>query len=141
MSFELVPKHQEIQPCGLKLPQEPAKVQTMQILLQVLFAHFMCFEVPALVPPRGVASGNKTGLNDDDTNDDDLGILDIDENGRKTDGAALPVVLIINSNDDDDNVPNGPLDYSSFSSGTSGNDDGPSGAGIPLPTRMIAPAA
>ncbi|KAI8011810.1 Exocyst complex component SEC3A [Camellia lanceoleosa] len=52
--------------------------------LQVLFAHFMCFEVPALVPPRGVASGNKTGLNDDDTNDDDLGILDIDENGRKT---------------------------------------------------------
>ncbi|THG16892.1 hypothetical protein TEA_025615 [Camellia sinensis var. sinensis] len=37
------------------------------------FAHFMCFEVPALVPPGGVASGNKTGLNNDDTNDDDLG--------------------------------------------------------------------
>ncbi|XP_028093570.1 exocyst complex component SEC3A-like [Camellia sinensis] len=41
-------------------------------------------EVPALVPPGGVASGNKTGLNDDDTNDDDLGILDIDENDSKT---------------------------------------------------------
>ncbi|XP_028088745.1 exocyst complex component SEC3A-like [Camellia sinensis] len=44
----------------------------------------MCFEVSALVPPGGVASGNKTGLNDDDTNDDDLGILDIDENDSKT---------------------------------------------------------
>ena len=35
----------------------------------------MCFEVPALVPPGGLANG-KGGPNDnDDGNDDDLGIL------------------------------------------------------------------
>ncbi|KAL7245073.1 hypothetical protein ACSBR2_000418 [Camellia fascicularis] len=65
-----------------------AKMLTIFIPLLVdessFFAHFMCFEVPALVPPGGVANGNKTGLNDDDTNDDDLGILDIDENDSKT---------------------------------------------------------
>ncbi|XP_019417621.1 PREDICTED: exocyst complex component SEC3A-like isoform X2 [Lupinus angustifolius] len=33
------------------------------------FAHFMCFEVPTLVPPGG--SGKKTG-NEDDANDDDM---------------------------------------------------------------------
>ncbi|KAI4305349.1 hypothetical protein L6164_028720 [Bauhinia variegata] len=48
------------------------------------FAHFMCFEVPALVPPGGVANGNKAGYNDDDANDDDLGIMDIDDNDNKT---------------------------------------------------------
>ena len=47
------------------------------------FAHFMCFEVPALVPPRGVANGNKSGSYDDNTNDDDLGIMDIDDNDNK----------------------------------------------------------
>lgn len=43
----------------------------------------MCFEVPALVPPGGVANGNKSGSYDDDTNDDDLGIMDIDDNDSK----------------------------------------------------------
>jgi len=44
----------------------------------------MCFEVPALVPPGGLVNGNKTGYNDDDANDDDLGIMDIDDNDSKT---------------------------------------------------------
>ncbi|CBI19621.3 hypothetical protein AAG906_030991 [Vitis piasezkii] len=65
-----------------------AKMLTIFIPLLVdessFFAHFMCFEVPALVPPGGHANGNKTGSNDDDANDDDLGILDIDENDNKT---------------------------------------------------------
>lgn len=39
----------------------------------------MCFEVPALVPPGGLANGNKTVPTNDD-NDDDLGIMDIDDN-------------------------------------------------------------
>lgn len=47
------------------------------------FAHFMCFEVPALVPPGGLANGNKTGYDEDDVNDDDLGIMDIDDNESK----------------------------------------------------------
>ncbi|KAJ0025045.1 hypothetical protein Pint_08892 [Pistacia integerrima] len=47
------------------------------------FAHFMCFEVPALVPPGGVANGGRTGSYDDDANDDDLGIMDIDESDSK----------------------------------------------------------
>ncbi|KAJ7966691.1 exocyst complex component sec3A [Quillaja saponaria] len=49
------------------------------------FAHFMCFEVPTLVPPGGVANGNKTGHDDGDANDDDddLGIMDIDDNDSK----------------------------------------------------------
>ncbi|KAJ6320774.1 hypothetical protein OIU78_016047 [Salix suchowensis] len=48
------------------------------------FAHFLCFEVPALVPPGGVANGNKGGNYNDDDDDDDLGIMDIDENDGKT---------------------------------------------------------
>ncbi|KAL2242048.1 UNVERIFIED_CONTAM: Exocyst complex component SEC3A [Sesamum indicum] len=67
-----------------------AKMLTIFIPLLVdessFFAHFMCFEVPALVPPGGLANGNKTVPIDDD-NDDDLGILDIDDNdkaGQKT---------------------------------------------------------
>ncbi|KAL3505243.1 hypothetical protein ACH5RR_035084 [Cinchona calisaya] len=43
------------------------------------FAHFMCFEVPALVPPGGLANGSKGGPN----NCDDLGIMDIDDNDNK----------------------------------------------------------
>lgn len=39
----------------------------------------MCFEVPALVPPGGLVNGNKSVLTDDE-NDDDLGIMDIDDN-------------------------------------------------------------
>lgn len=42
------------------------------------FAHFMCFEVPALVPPGGAANGSKS-RNEDSSNDDDLGIMDIDD--------------------------------------------------------------
>ncbi|XP_058192880.1 exocyst complex component SEC3A [Rhododendron vialii] len=65
-----------------------AKMLTIFIPLLVdessFFAHFMCFEVPALVPPGGVANGNKAGSNDDDGNDDDLGIMDIDDNDGKT---------------------------------------------------------
>lgn len=56
----------------------------LRLLLQSsFFAHFMCFEVPALVPPGGVANGGKPGYNDDDANDDDLGIMDIDDNDGK----------------------------------------------------------
>lgn len=64
-----------------------AKMLTIFIPLLVdessFFAHFMCFEVPALVPPSGVAPGNKGGPKDDDGNYDDLGILDIDDNDSK----------------------------------------------------------
>ncbi|XP_010255019.1 PREDICTED: exocyst complex component SEC3A isoform X2 [Nelumbo nucifera] len=69
-----------------------AKMLTIFIPLLVdessFFAHFMCFEVPALVPPGGPASGDKNGLNED-TNDDDLGIMDIDENDRKEGKSSL----------------------------------------------------
>ncbi|KAG8389979.1 hypothetical protein BUALT_Bualt01G0035700 [Buddleja alternifolia] len=62
-----------------------AKMLTIFIPLLVdessFFAHFMCFEVPALVPPGGIANGNKSIPNDDD-NDDDLGIMDIDDNDK-----------------------------------------------------------
>ncbi|XP_061370679.1 exocyst complex component SEC3A-like [Gastrolobium bilobum] len=58
-----------------------AKMLTIFIPLLVdessFFAHFLCFEVPTLV------DGNKTGHNDD-ANDDDLGIMDIDENNCKS---------------------------------------------------------
>lgn len=44
----------------------------------------MCFEVPALVPPGGVANGNGgTPNNTNDDDEDDLGIMDIDENDGK----------------------------------------------------------
>lgn len=63
-----------------------AKMLTIFIPLLVdessFFAHFMCFEVPTLVPPGGVPNGNRS---DDDANDDDLGIMDIDENDSKAD--------------------------------------------------------
>lgn len=63
-----------------------AKMLTIFIPLLVdessFFAHFMCFEVPALVPPGNLASGSKIGPNDGD-NDDDLGIMDIDDNDGK----------------------------------------------------------
>ncbi|KAE8675287.1 Exocyst complex component SEC3A [Hibiscus syriacus] len=64
-----------------------AKMLTIFIPLLVdessFFAHFMCFEVPALTPPGAVANGSKGGSYDDDTNDDDLGIMDIDDNDSK----------------------------------------------------------
>ncbi|PIA55572.1 hypothetical protein AQUCO_00700107v1 [Aquilegia coerulea] len=69
-----------------------AKMLTIFIPLLVdessFFAHFMCFEVPALVPPGGHGDGSKTGPNDNDANDDDLGIMDIDENDSKTGNSA-----------------------------------------------------
>lgn len=43
----------------------------------------MCFEVPALNPPGGVPNGNKSASNVDDADDDDLGIMDIDDNDSK----------------------------------------------------------
>lgn len=60
-----------------------AKMLTIFIPLLVdessFFAHFMCFEVPTLIPPGG-ANGNKGGpVDDDGANDDDLGIMDIDD--------------------------------------------------------------
>ncbi|XP_044475842.1 exocyst complex component SEC3A [Mangifera indica] len=64
-----------------------AKMLTIFIPLLVdessFFAHFMCFEVPALVPPGGHANGSRTGSYDEDANDDDLGIMDIDESDSK----------------------------------------------------------
>lgn len=63
------------------------------------FAHFMCFEVPALVPPGGLSNGNRGGSYNDDTNDDDeddLGIMDIDENDSKagnTSKICLPLQI------------------------------------------------
>ena len=63
------------------------------------FAHFMCFEVPALVPPGGLANGNKSAHDEDDANYDDLGIMDIDETDNKA-GTALsffrPLPSLIN---------------------------------------------
>ncbi|KAL6511686.1 Exocyst complex component S3B [Orobanche gracilis] len=59
-----------------------AKMLTIFIPLLVdessFFAHFMCFEVPALLPPQGFANGNKPN----DGDNDDLGIMDIDDNGK-----------------------------------------------------------
>lgn len=60
------------------------------------FAHFMCFEVPALVPPGGLANSNKNAHDDDDANYDDLGIMDIDENDSKA-GNALSFFLLLPS--------------------------------------------
>ncbi|THG04283.1 hypothetical protein TEA_027257 [Camellia sinensis var. sinensis] len=62
------------------------------------------------------------------------------------DRVALPKVIVISSDDDDDDVSDGPLNYSYadssiFNSGTSGDDDGPGGVGILLPTRTMALAA
>ena len=43
----------------------------------------MCFKVPELVPPLRCTNGNKSRSYDDDTSDDDLGIMDIDDNDNK----------------------------------------------------------
>uniref|UniRef100_A0A803PPQ1 Exocyst complex component Sec3 PIP2-binding N-terminal domain-containing protein n=1 Tax=Cannabis sativa TaxID=3483 RepID=A0A803PPQ1_CANSA len=74
-----------------------AKMLTIFIPLLVdessFFAHFMCFEVPTLVPPGGVGNGNKSG-NNDDGNDDDLGIMDIDENDGKTGKTSVELAAL-----------------------------------------------
>lgn len=58
------------------------------MLQSSFFAHFMCFEVPALAPPGGSASGKKPN-NDDGNDDDDLGIMDIDETDKKPGNHSL----------------------------------------------------
>ncbi|KAJ7958079.1 exocyst complex component sec3A [Quillaja saponaria] len=73
----------------LTVSEAYSKMLTIFIPLLVdessFFAHFMCFEVPTLVHPGGVANGNKTGHGDEDANyDDDLGIMDIDDNGSES---------------------------------------------------------
>ncbi|KAF4349685.1 exocyst complex component SEC3A-like [Cannabis sativa] len=74
-----------------------AKMLTIFIPLLVdessFFAHFMCFEVPTLVPPGGVGNGNKSG-NNDDGDDDDLGIMDIDENDGKTGKTSVELAAL-----------------------------------------------
>ncbi|KAF7817545.1 exocyst complex component SEC3A isoform X1 [Senna tora] len=74
-----------------------AKMLTIFIPLLVdessFFAHFMCFEVPTLVPPGGVVNGNKTGY-DDDANDDDLGIMDIDDNDSKPGKSSVELAAL-----------------------------------------------
>ncbi|KAF5817842.1 putative exocyst complex component Sec3 [Helianthus annuus] len=58
-----------------------AKMLTIFIPLLVdessFFSHFMCFGVSALAPPGSPANGDKS-------NDDDLGIMDIDDNDTTT---------------------------------------------------------
>ncbi|XP_074273552.1 exocyst complex component SEC3A-like [Silene latifolia] len=58
-----------------------AKMLTIFVPLLVdessFFSHFMCFEVPGTLP-----NGNKSSSGD--AYDDDLGIMDIDDNNRKT---------------------------------------------------------
>ncbi|KAM0035378.1 putative exocyst complex component Sec3 [Helianthus debilis subsp. tardiflorus] len=58
-----------------------AKMLTIFIPLLVdessFFSHFMCFGVSALAPPGSPANGDKS-------NDDDLGIMDIDDNDTST---------------------------------------------------------
>ncbi|PIN15838.1 Exocyst protein Sec3 [Handroanthus impetiginosus] len=46
------------------------------------FAHFMCFEVPALVPSGSLPNGSLPKDDNDDVDDDDLGIMDIDDNDK-----------------------------------------------------------
>ncbi|GKV04756.1 hypothetical protein SLEP1_g16871 [Rubroshorea leprosula] len=75
-----------------------AKMLTIFIPLLVdessFFAHFMCFEVPALVPPGGGANGNKSGSNNDNGSDDDLGIMDIDDNDSKAVKNSVDLVAL-----------------------------------------------
>nr|XP_029116290.1 exocyst complex component SEC3A isoform X3 [Elaeis guineensis] len=48
------------------------------------FAHFMCFEVPAFVPPGAPANGTKNGSDGNDANGDDLSFMDSDANGNNS---------------------------------------------------------
>ncbi|GAB4844734.1 Exocyst complex component S3A [Ancistrocladus abbreviatus] len=66
-----------------------AKMLTIFIPLLVdessFFAHFMCFEVPTLNPAGSVPNGNRTASHEEDeSNDDDLGIMDIDDDDSKS---------------------------------------------------------
>ncbi|CAI0465481.1 unnamed protein product [Linum tenue] len=75
-----------------------AKMLTIFIPLLVdessFFAHFMCFEVPALVPPGGAVNGNKGGSYDNDADDDDLGIMDIDDNDSNAGKSAADLTAL-----------------------------------------------
>ncbi|CAM0875839.1 unnamed protein product [Alopecurus aequalis] len=52
------------------------------------FAHFMCFEVPALVP-AGAPNNNKHGSGANDPDDDDLNLMDPDGNDIKPDNTSV----------------------------------------------------
>uniref|UniRef100_A0ACD5W917 Uncharacterized protein n=1 Tax=Avena sativa TaxID=4498 RepID=A0ACD5W917_AVESA len=52
------------------------------------FAHFMCFEVPALVP-AGAPNGNKHRSGATDPDDDDLNLMDPDGNDIKPDNTSV----------------------------------------------------
>ncbi|PIA52444.1 hypothetical protein AQUCO_01000368v1 [Aquilegia coerulea] len=64
-----------------------AKMLTVFIPLLVdessFLSHFLCFEVPALVPTGDPTNGRTSQSNVDDSDDDDLGIMDIDDNVGK----------------------------------------------------------
>lgn len=53
------------------------------VLQSSFFAHFMCFEVPAFVPPGAPANGMKNEPDDNDLNDDDISFIDSDGNDIK----------------------------------------------------------
>ncbi|KAL9247087.1 hypothetical protein vseg_020555 [Gypsophila vaccaria] len=75
-----------------------AKMLTIFVPLLVdessFFAHFMCFEVPALNPPGTLPNGNKSTSNVDDADDDDLGIMDIDDNDNKAGKNSLELAAL-----------------------------------------------
>ncbi|KAL8478310.1 hypothetical protein ACS0TY_030283 [Phlomoides rotata] len=56
------------------------------------FAHFMCFEVVASVQPGGQPNDEESASMNDD-NDDDLGIMDVDDN-NKTEKQAMDLVAL-----------------------------------------------
>ncbi|CAH9144792.1 unnamed protein product [Cuscuta epithymum] len=63
-----------------------SKMLTIFVPLMVdessFFAHFMCFEAPALVSPGDSANGSKSVRDEDDSKSDDLGIMDIDDDNN-----------------------------------------------------------
>uniref|UniRef100_A0A7N1A6G1 Exocyst complex component Sec3 PIP2-binding N-terminal domain-containing protein n=1 Tax=Kalanchoe fedtschenkoi TaxID=63787 RepID=A0A7N1A6G1_KALFE len=69
-----------------------AKMLTIFVPLLVdessFFAHFMCFEVPTLNHLGGPGNVSKSGVHDDD----DLGIMDIDDNDTKSGSSDLIVL-------------------------------------------------
>ncbi|XP_074271072.1 exocyst complex component SEC3A isoform X2 [Silene latifolia] len=75
-----------------------AKMLTIFVPLLVdessFFAHFMCFEVPALNPPGTLPNGKKSTSDVDDADDDDLGILDIDDNDSKSGKNSLELAAL-----------------------------------------------
>ncbi|KAJ3670108.1 hypothetical protein LUZ60_010432 [Juncus effusus] len=69
-----------------------AKMLTIFIPLLVdessFFAHFMCFEVPALVPSGAPAHHNKKNAKIENNDDDDLSLMDPDGNDIKPESGA-----------------------------------------------------